>query len=62
MRTVVSIVELSITGVLVLRMIIAGFLQPPGQVFSWPMFTRGCQIDVELQIREPGKDESTCSA
>jgi hypothetical protein len=46
--------ELAVTGLLAVRMVVVGFLQPPGRVLSWPMFTRGCATDVRLRGRHGG--------
>jgi hypothetical protein len=47
---IISGVEIAVVIALACRMVIAGFFQPPGQIFSWPMFTRGCQILVDIWI------------
>jgi hypothetical protein len=46
------VAELTATGLLMLRMVVVGFLQPPGRLLSWPMFTRGCYLDVQFQVGE----------
>jgi hypothetical protein len=48
--SVIASIEVAITVLMGVRMVIAGFLQKPGQIFSWPMFTRGCQILIDLEV------------
>jgi hypothetical protein len=47
---VITVIEVAIVVLIGSRMVIAGFFQKPGQVFSWPMFTRGCQILIDLEV------------
>jgi hypothetical protein len=48
--SVIASIEVAIVVLMGVRMVIAGFFQKPGQVFSWPMFTRGCQILIDLEV------------
>lgn len=43
-----ELVKIAITSVVVIRMVVAGYLQPPGKVMSWPMFSRGTYIEYSL--------------
>ncbi|MFI9387149.1 hypothetical protein [Kutzneria sp. NPDC052558] len=46
----VTVAEYAVTALLLIRMTVVGFLQPPGRTFSWPMFTRGCEIDIAFEV------------
>ncbi|MGW1373005.1 hypothetical protein ACWD6P_01835 [Streptomyces sp. NPDC002446] len=50
-------VELIVTGALVARMVVAGFRRRPGKIFSWPMFSHGCSVLIELTVEKDGKRE-----
>ena len=42
--------EAVVTALLIVRMVVAGFFQPAGQLLSWPMFTRGCYITFDFEV------------
>ncbi|MFI7129479.1 hypothetical protein ACIBQ1_27530 [Nonomuraea sp. NPDC050153] len=46
--TWIGIAQLTFTAILLVRMVIVGFFQPVGRVFSWAMFTRGSYITFEF--------------
>ncbi|MFE6868825.1 hypothetical protein ACFVFS_19980 [Kitasatospora sp. NPDC057692] len=53
----VEAVELAVVALLVTRMVLVGFLQPPGRVLSWPMFSRGCAVVIDLKGKRNGRYE-----
>ncbi|MFJ9761899.1 hypothetical protein [Streptomyces sp. NPDC101149] len=52
----ISAAQTSITAFIVLRMIWVGFLRESGKILSWPMFTIGCSVIVNLKAEN---DEAT---
>lgn len=52
MTLFVSILQLVIVTFIVARMVIVGWLQPPGKILSWPMFTRGVYVLTELRTSD----------
>jgi hypothetical protein len=50
LRTVEAVAEVVLTGLIMLRILIVGFLREPGQVLSWPMYTRRSSAVVELTV------------
>ncbi|WP_432095752.1 hypothetical protein [Streptomyces sp. bgisy100] len=49
--------ELLVVVALVARMITAGYFRHPGKIFSWPMFSNGCSIVIELHGTRDGERE-----
>jgi hypothetical protein len=52
----ISAAQVSVTVLVLLRMIWVGFLRESGKILSWPMFTIGCSVIVNLKA---GDDEAT---
>lgn len=48
----ISAAQVSITVLVALRMIWVGFLQQSGKILSWPMFTIGSSVIVNLKAGE----------
>jgi hypothetical protein len=42
--------EVLVTALVIVRMVVVGFIQPAGQLLSWPMFTRGCYITFDFEV------------
>ncbi|KPI12825.1 hypothetical protein OV450_0171 [Actinobacteria bacterium OV450] len=57
MRDWTGLLELLATAALVVRMTVVGFVRRPGGIFSWPMFSHGCSIVVDLTGTKDGVAE-----
>jgi hypothetical protein len=49
-RTVEAAAEVALTVLIMIRMVIVGFLRPPGRVLSWPMYSRSSCAVVEVTV------------
>jgi hypothetical protein len=47
-----QVVQIGVTGLLVARMIDAGFRPPVGRVFSWPMYAYALAVVVDITIAD----------
>jgi hypothetical protein len=47
-----AILSVTATSLLLIRMVVAGFLQRPGRFLSWPMFTRMSIVLPRLTLSE----------